>query len=113
MKKLTALLSILAVLIAFPVNAGAVPAADGISLSAECAVVINADTGCIIYGKNETKQHAMASTTKIMTALITLESGDLDRPFTADSMALPLARMMSVLVPTPQETLPSSQRSLM
>lgn len=88
MKKLTVLLAVLAAFMTFPVNAGAVPANDGIPLSAECAVVINADTNCIIYGKNETKQHAMASTTKIMTALITLESGDLDTPFTADSMAL-------------------------
>ena len=88
MKKLTVLLSVLTAFLAFPVNAGALPPDDGISLSAECAVVINADTNCIIYGKNENKQHAMASTTKIMTALLTLEAGDLDRPFTADSMAV-------------------------
>ena len=87
MKKLTVLLAVLTAMLAFPVRAGAVPG-DGISVSAECAVVINADTNCVIYGKNENKRHAMASTTKIMTALITLESGDLDRPFTADSMAV-------------------------
>lgn len=88
MKKLSALLSVLTALLMLSANAGALPADNGISLSAECAVVINADTNGIIYGKNEQRQHAMASTTKIMTALITLESGDLDRPFTADSMAL-------------------------
>lgn len=58
------------------------------ALSAVSAVVINADTGGVLYGKNESVKRAMASTTKIMTALITLESGDLDTPFTVDSMAI-------------------------
>ncbi|MBR5090781.1 MAG: D-alanyl-D-alanine carboxypeptidase, partial [Ruminiclostridium sp.] len=44
--------------------------------------------GGMLYGLNETRRHAMASTTKIMTALLTLEAGDLDRQFTADSMAI-------------------------
>ena len=88
MKKLPAFLSVLTAFTMLTANAGALPADDGPVLSAECAVVINADTNGIIYGKNEQKQHAMASTTKIMTALITLESGDLDRPFTVDSMAV-------------------------
>lgn len=58
------------------------------NISAECAIVINADTGGVLYEKNAYRQRAMASTTKIMTALITLESGDLDRPFTVDGMAI-------------------------
>ncbi|MBP5605991.1 MAG: D-alanyl-D-alanine carboxypeptidase, partial [Ruminiclostridium sp.] len=57
-------------------------------ISAGCAVVINADTLGVLYGKNESVRHAMASTTKIMTALLTLESGDPDTEFTADSMAI-------------------------
>lgn len=57
-------------------------------LTAESAILINADTGEIIYAKNAYEKRAMASTTKIMTALLTLEEGQLDRRFTADSMAI-------------------------
>lgn len=48
--------------------------AEGPSLSAQSAVVICADTGKIIFGKNEREPRPMASTTKIMTALLTLEA---------------------------------------
>ncbi len=42
-------------------------------MSAQAAVVINADNGQVLYAKNAENQQAMASTTKIMTALLTLE----------------------------------------
>lgn len=57
-------------------------------VSAVSAIVINADTGSVIYEKNADERRAMASTTKIMTALLTIEAGDLDRKFAADSMAI-------------------------
>jgi D-alanyl-D-alanine carboxypeptidase/D-alanyl-D-alanine carboxypeptidase (penicillin-binding protein 5/6) len=57
-------------------------------ISARSAILINADTGAVIFEKNAYEQRAMASTTKIMSALLTLEAGDLDRQFTADSMAI-------------------------
>ena len=47
------------------------------SLSAECAVVINVQTGEVLLSKNADKRHSMASTTKIMTALLAVESGKL------------------------------------
>ena len=79
-----------AALLSFPVSVRAeetaLPAPP--ELSAECAVVMNADTLGVLYGFDESKRRAMASTTKIMTALLTLEAGDLDRSFTADSMAI-------------------------
>lgn len=43
------------------------------SLSSDCALLMNADTGQIIYGKNENVAHANASTTKIMTCILALE----------------------------------------
>lgn len=58
------------------------------SVSALSAVVINADTGNIVYEKSAFAQRAMASTTKIMTALLTIEAGDLDKKFTVDSYAI-------------------------
>lgn len=50
--------------------------------------VIDVDTGRLIYGKNENTRMAMASTTKIMTALITLEQPDLNSYFTVDPQAI-------------------------
>lgn len=61
---------------------------SSLSISAMCAVVINADTGTVIYEKNAHTERAMASTTKIMTALLTAEAGDLDRKFTVDNYAI-------------------------
>ena len=58
------------------------------TVSAASAVLINADTGTIVYEKNALEQRSMASTTKIMTALLTAEAGDLDKKFTVDSYAI-------------------------
>lgn len=45
-------------------------------ISAECACLIEAKTGKVLFAKNKDLKHAMASTTKIMTALIALEECD-------------------------------------
>jgi D-alanyl-D-alanine carboxypeptidase (penicillin-binding protein 5/6) len=42
--------------------------------SADAAVLMEADTGTVLYEKNADKQRLIASTTKIMTALVTLEN---------------------------------------
>ena len=57
-------------------------------LSAVSAVLIEAETGTVLYQKNAGERRAMASTTKIMTALLTIEAGDLDREFTVDPLAI-------------------------
>lgn len=48
--------------------------AQGVSVSAKSAVLINADNGEVLFAKNESERLPMASTTKIMTSLITLET---------------------------------------
>ncbi len=58
------------------------------SISAVSAILIEADSGTVIYEKNADEQRAMASTTKIMTAILTIEAGDLDSEFVADSYAI-------------------------
>lgn len=50
--------------------------------------MIEAVTGNIIYEKNSHDELPMASTTKIMTTILSLESGDLDTQFTVDSDAI-------------------------
>ncbi len=62
--------------------------AEGISLSAASAVLIEAETGTVVFEKNCDKQRAMASTTKIMTAILTIEAGDLDSEFVVDNYAI-------------------------
>ena len=57
-------------------------------ISARAAVLIDAQTGQIICSKNETSKLPMASTTKIMTTLLMLESGNLDEEFVVDSNAI-------------------------
>jgi len=65
-----------------------ISAAAPTPLSAHSAIVINADTGAVVFEKNAHEQRAVASTTKIMSALLTLEAGDLDRQFTVDDYAI-------------------------
>lgn len=57
-------------------------------ISAKAAILICADTGTVLYAKNEKEHRAIASTTKIMTALLTLEAGELDKSFTVNSDAI-------------------------
>ena len=42
-------------------------------LSAECAALMCAETGNLLFSKNAYEKHSMASTTKIMTALLAVE----------------------------------------
>ena len=49
-----------------------------LNLYARSAVLMDADSGRVLYGKNEEQIMPMASTTKIMTCIIALENGNLD-----------------------------------
>lgn len=50
----------------------------GPAISAESAILMDADTGVILYGKNIHEKCYPASTTKILTCLIAMEQGNLD-----------------------------------
>ncbi|PKM79894.1 MAG: D-alanyl-D-alanine carboxypeptidase [Firmicutes bacterium HGW-Firmicutes-14] len=50
---------------------------DKISVSADAAVLLDARTGQVLYAKNPFKQRPPASTTKVVTALLAIEAGDL------------------------------------
>lgn len=64
---ITVIVSLVLLLYGFSVSA------DDISISAKAAVLINADNMKIIYERNSDELLPMASTTKIMTALIVIE----------------------------------------
>ena len=51
---------------------------QGPQIEAEAAVVMDADTGAFLYSKNMDRKEYPASITKIMTALVAIESGKLD-----------------------------------
>ena len=52
--------------------------ADNFNISAKSAIVVNGATGAVIFSQNENERLPMASTTKIMTALLLCENCDLD-----------------------------------
>lgn len=56
-------------------------------LYAQSAVLMDADSGRILFEKNGQEALAMASTTKIMTCILALEQGDLDSIVTASQNA--------------------------
>ena len=56
--------------------------AGAISTSASSAVLMDADSGRILYQQNASERMRIASTTKIMTALVAIENGDLSKVVT-------------------------------
>jgi len=55
---------------------------SAVSVSARSAIVISGDTGEVLFSKNPEIKMPMASTTKIMTALLLCEHGDFEREIT-------------------------------
>ncbi len=91
MKKAVAVLCAFVCMIGLSTNAkryDAVHTQPDIEISAKSAVLIEADTGRVIWQKSADTTLPMASTTKIMTTLLTLESGNLHEEFTVDSDAI-------------------------
>ena len=52
---------------------------DNLKVDARCAIAIDGETNQILFAQNAFEIFPMASTTKIMTALIAINYGDLDR----------------------------------
>ena len=47
-------------------------------INSRAAIVLDRNTGMILFGKNENEKRKMASTTKIMTAIVVIENSNLD-----------------------------------
>ena len=80
MKKICCVLLLLCMLFGLRVSA--------LSTSAKSSILINGDTGEVIFEENSELKLPMASTTKIMTALLLCESGGLDREITVTAEQL-------------------------
>lgn len=59
-----------------------------IQLYAQSAVLMDADSGRVLFGKNEKQQMPMASTTKIMTCIVALEHGNPEDVLTVSAKAV-------------------------
>lgn len=71
-----------------PVSLEEYPLYQKEDLSASAYIVMEATTGRVLYGKNIHERLAMASTTKIIGALMVLEQENLDEYFMVDSDAI-------------------------
>ena len=60
---------------------------DDLNLSAKSALVVNYDSGEVVYAKNAKEKLPVASTVKIMTALVALGNKGLDDTFTVSAKA--------------------------
>lgn len=76
---------IISIMLIFAYQIGyAAPVPD---ISAESAMVIEQNTGRVLYSKNADIRRPMASTTKIMTAIVALENGQMDDQVTVSKKA--------------------------
>lgn len=62
-------------------------------LYAQGAVLLDADSGRVLYGKNETTPMAMASTTKIMTCILVLENAKVDETLSISAYAATMPKV--------------------
>lgn len=63
------------------------PYANEVAISAESAALIDVQSGRILYGKNMDKRMRIASLTKIVTAIVAIESGKLNETVTVSKKA--------------------------
>ena len=71
-----------------PVNAQCLITGESLSVGASSAIVMEAESGKVLFSQNIHVRLPMASTTKIMTAMLTLEQPEAERDFTVDSEAI-------------------------
>ena len=72
----------------FLVNASKVYADDDLNINAKSALMIETNTGKIIYEDNINEQNYPASVTKILTAILTIENCELDDTATVSQTAI-------------------------
>ncbi len=76
-----------------------------LDLSASSAILMEAENGTLLYQKNAFVRRGMASTTKIMTALVAIENGDLKKTVTVSDKAIGVEGSSIYLKPKEKLTL--------
>lgn len=69
------------------------------NITARAALVMDADSGTVLWSRNPDAELPPASTTKVMTAILALESGALMRSFSASSQACQVSPSKVNLLP--------------
>ena len=85
MRAVAILLCLSIVISIFKVNIGA---SGAFSVGAKAAIIYEPETGTILYAKNADARLPMASTTKIMTALVAIERENLNKKIKVDPRAI-------------------------
>ncbi|HKH16946.1 MAG TPA: D-alanyl-D-alanine carboxypeptidase family protein [Solirubrobacteraceae bacterium] len=94
-RALRPLLALLATWVLAPATASAAEGPP--ALSAPAAILVEASTGEVVYQRAADRRRAIASTTKLMTALLTLEQTKLsDKVTAADYVAAPIESKLSL-----------------
>ena len=66
---------------------------EDLHLYAQAAVLLDADSGRVLYGKNEETPMAMASTTKIMTCILVLENAKVEEEVSISAYAATMPKV--------------------
>ncbi len=75
--------------LSLPVSTNEIPGwAQGPAVASECAVLMDADSGAILYAKNMDLEKFPASTTKVMTCLLAAEKCSMDEMITFSTEAV-------------------------
>lgn len=69
-----------------PVRVATIPRNPPPPVAAESAIVIDVDSGRVLYAKNADTPRAVASTQKLVTALCVLDAGNIDKPVTIQAV---------------------------
>ncbi len=67
------------------VRVGTIPLSPPPAIAGESAIVVDMESGRVLYAKNADQRRAVASTQKILTALCVLDAGNLDKVITVQS----------------------------
>jgi serine-type D-Ala-D-Ala carboxypeptidase (penicillin-binding protein 5/6) len=68
-----------------PVRVGVIPPTAPPPIAGESSIVIDVDSGRVLYAKNADLPRPVASTQKIITALCVLDAGNIDKPVTIEA----------------------------
>lgn len=86
MKRLTFILLTLFTFTLFGNYSEVFAASEPPSVTGQSVIVMDANTGAVVFGRNEHTQYPPASTTKLMTILLTLENCKMDEVVTVGSI---------------------------
>lgn len=86
---------------------------EDIALYATAAVLMDADSGRVLYGKNADEPMAMASTTKILTCILALENTDPEEILTVSDYAAEMPKVKLYIRPGEQYRVKDLLYSLM